>query len=141
MLKKIIASVIAFGILLMAGVSFAQYPEHLKGKENYVFCYGHRGVGWYVDVDSLNVELYNPPYYAIAINVATVQDADKGNTDFQDLKTKHFYYEWDVKKIYLRYPNSMKLLNPQGTNNQNNYNLKISEKTFELAYGIPFNAR
>ena len=64
-------------ILLVATATsaFASYQTYLGGDSNYILVDAHMDTGWYVDKSSLNVQMYNPPQYIIAINVCTVPNA------------------------------------------------------------------
>ena len=80
--------------------SASGYPDYLGGDRNLLLSGGHMGIGWYVDKSSLVVQQYQPPVYRIAVNVLTVDDADRGNTTPSSVKTEEFLYNWDTRRMY-----------------------------------------
>ena len=75
-MKKIFLLVFAVVSLLLpnasAGAWGSPYPGTLYDG-NYVLVSGRMGGGQYADMSSRAVELYNPPYYQIAINVVSIE--------------------------------------------------------------------
>lgn len=71
-------------VLTLGGMVFAYtynpYPTHLDNNPNYILVDAHMGTAWYLDRSSLSVQKYAPPQYIIAVNVVTVDRADRGNT-------------------------------------------------------------
>lgn len=142
MKRLVIFMIFVLCVMPTGSVAMASYPQYLGGDENYILCDGHMGVGFYVDKSSLNVEEYNPPHYIIAIDVVSVQDADRGNTEIHKTTTRHYYYNWDERAIYLQTKDGeWKYLDPQGSRASGASRVKAGKIAFELAYGVEFDAR
>ena len=117
------------------------YPKYLGGDTNFILVDGHMGTAWYVDKSSLNVQMYEPPQYIIAINVCTVNNADRGNTEISNVQTMRFLYNYDLRRMYIdRHTGSddWRYLNPRGSWAETGVSMPAGEKAFELAYGIEF---
>lgn len=56
----------------------ASYPKYLNGDTNYEFLYGIEGYGFYMQRDSVQSKLYNPPYYTIRSTIVVVPKANAG---------------------------------------------------------------
>ena len=84
-------------LLLTFSISLASsiYPPYLNGDINLKLIDGHMGTGYYYDSTSVVNMLYNPPYYQIAVNVAVVPDAHKGNTAISRVIPLRVYYNID----------------------------------------------
>jgi len=124
-------------VLVSTSIASAEYPVHLNGDRNYILCDGHHGIGYYVVADSLNSEVYNPPYYQISINVIAVPDADRGKTEIRHVDRRTYGYYWNEKKMYL----NGHYLNPNGSRADGATKIRAGEIAFELAYNIQFGAR
>ena len=141
-MKKFCVSVMtALCVMFVCSVAMC-YPEHLGGDEDYIICDGHHGIGYYLDKTSINVEQYNPPNYIIAVDVAMVEDADRGNTEIWRVETRHYYYNWDEQTMYLQNKNGeWKYLNPRGSRASGATKILAGKIAFRLAYGMEFEAR
>lgn len=120
-MRKIVSVFVMVFVMAMASVTFAEngYPDYLGGDKNYVM-YGHMGTGYYVDRSSLQVKQYTPPSYIIAVNVATVPDADAGKIKISNVRTYYFMYRYDQRNMYVLMtdPNSdldWRYLKPRGS--------------------------
>ena len=130
-------------ILLVATATsaFASYQTYLGGDSNYILVDAHMDTGWYVDKSSLNVQMYNPPQYIIAINVCTVPNASRGNTSISKVQTMRFFYNYDLRKMSIdRHTGSSdwRYLDPNGCWAETGISMPAGEKAFELAYGMEF---
>lgn len=128
-------------LIATTACAFAYYPTYLGGDDNYIMVDGHMGYGYYVDKSSLNVQMYNPPQYIIAINVCTVPDADRGNTDISGVQTMRFFYNYDLRKMYIDHhtgSSDWRYLDPHGSWAETGIGMPAGEKAFELAYGMEF---
>ncbi|SFH90593.1 hypothetical protein SAMN04487861_10811 [Selenomonas ruminantium] len=96
-MKKIVLTLLAF-LLLTCQSAFAAnpYPRTLDNG-NLVFVAGHMGYGIYAIRSSVDVQLYQPPKYQIAINSITV-NVDTGQRG--DVEIHYFRYNWDTKTVY-----------------------------------------
>ena len=128
-------------LIATTACAFASYPRHLNGDDNFVLVDAHMGTGWYVDKSSLNVQMYNPPQYIIAVNVCAVNDADRGNTNISSVRTMRFFYNYDLRKMYIERntgSNDWRYLDPDGCWAETGISMPAGEEAFELAYGIKF---
>lgn len=120
--------------------AYTHYPEHLNGDSNFILCDGHMGVAWYVDRSSLVVEKYDPPQYIIDVNVCTVQDADRGNTAISYVRTRRYFYNWDLRKMYADKDGTSDwyYLDPHGNWASTGVVMPAGEIAFALAYNLKF---
>ena len=118
----------------------ADYPKFLGDDPNYILCDGQMGVGWYVDRSSLNVEKYDPPQYIISVDVVTVNDADRGNTDIRESKTFRFFYNSDLGQMYIDQDgnDNWRYLDPNGSRAATGVSMPAGEIAFALAYRMKF---
>ncbi len=146
-MRKIVAMFVMVFVMAIASETFALgvYPDYLGGDKNYVICNAHMGTGYYADLSSLAVMQYNPPNYALAINVVVVPDADIGKTSISDVRKYRFAYRYDVRKMYLIIDkgrladeDELRLLNPNGNYAESGVSVPAGEIAFYKAYGIPF---
>jgi len=160
-LFRIVASVF-LGVILLSFTLCSANKDVLADMYNnpgrYI-TYGYVGTGSMVmiDRDSLNVHLYNPPYYIIAVN--SVLHYSSGRLDnveppesvrVRDNATVRYRYDYTQKKIYIeRYDyqsgkKSWELIEtkPKDTSTASGWQPTMSgaEIAFYLAYGIPFYA-
>ena len=122
----------------------AIYSKNLGGDPNYILCDGHMGNAWYIDASSLDVQMYAPPQYIIAVNVAYVLDADMGNTAIHDVRTMRFFYNYDMQRMYIdRHPNNgdWRYLDPKGCWAEIGIAHPAGKIAFRLAYGMDFYGR
>ena len=139
MLKKIFSAILALSILLFSSVAMADYPKYLNGDKNYVLVDGIQGRAWYAVRNSLNVERYNPPNYIISINIVSVGNADRGNTEIAGSNIHRFAYDWEYKKAYLvKNDGSLSMLNPNAKGFRQTAMADIAELVFYLAYKKKF---
>ncbi|MDQ0202856.1 hypothetical protein [Pectinatus haikarae] len=139
-MKKYIASFItAILIILAASVASANpYNEYLNGDPNFKLCDGHMGIAWYVDLSSLNVNLYNPPEYIIGINIISANSDD--NYAIQKIMTYRFKYNYDRQAMYFEKPvtGEWKYIPPDESWANTGVVQSAGEIAFRQAYGIPF---
>ena len=102
-MKKWLLLVVAFCCFVFSGFNTANanYPVHLNGDPNFILVDGHMGTAWYLDRSSLNVQKYAPPHYIIAVNIVSVRNADRGNSDINSVTTKRFLYNWNTRDMYV----------------------------------------
>ena len=137
---------VALVTTLLMGNSAAEaiYSKNLGGDPNYVLCDGHMGTAWYVDASSLDVQMYAPPQYIIAVNVVSVQDADMGNTAIHDVRTMRFFYNYDMQHMYVdRRPSDgdWRYLDPKVCWADIGITHPAGKIAFRLAYGRDFYER
>lgn len=141
-MRNFIALLAGLCIMAFSQMVFAYnpYPQYLNGDPNFILCDGHMGVGFYVDKSSLNVEKYEPPQYIIAVNVVSVEDADQGNINISNVKTYRFFYNYDLRKMYVDRDGSSnwRYLSPDGSWAETGVVMPAGEKAFELAYRMNF---
>lgn len=140
-MRKIVATFVGVIMMMLASVAVA-YPDHLNGDSNYILCDGHMGTGYYVNRSSLNVKQYKPPIYIIAVNVATVPDADMGKTKISDVKTYYFLYKYNDREMYVPAEKDSdydwRLLKPRGSYAETGISMPAGEIAFYLAYKLRF---
>ena len=158
-LLRIVAPIFSVFILLSFSLCSANkdvLADMYNNPGRYI-TYGYVGTGFMVmiDRDSLNVHLYNPPYYIIAVN--SVLHYTTGRLDnleppegvrVRENVTMRYRYDYTQKKIYIeRYDyttgqNLWELIetNPKDTSTASGWQPAMSgaEIAFYLAYGIPF---
>lgn len=141
-MKKILLLLSLVCTLLLAGTAMAYdpYPNHLGGDDNYILVDGHMGVAWYLDRSSLYVEKYEPPQYIIAVNVCQVNGADRGNTAISRVLTERFFYNWDLRQMYVDRDGSSnwRYLDPNGSWASTGIVMPAGEMAFYLAYDMRF---
>ena len=121
-------------------MAYDPYPNHLGGDDNYILVDGHMGVAWYLDRSSLYVEKYEPPQYIIAVNVCQVNGADRGNTAISRVLTERFFYNWDLRQMYVDRDGSSnwRYLDPNGSWVATGIVMPAGEMAFYLAYDMRF---
>ncbi|WP_298677788.1 hypothetical protein [uncultured Megasphaera sp.] len=141
-MKKILLLLSLVCTLLLAGTAMAYdpYPNHLGGDDNYILVDGHMGVAWYLDRSSLYVEKYEPPQYIIAVNVCQVNGADRGNTAISRVLTERFFYNWDLRQMYVDRDGSSnwRYLDSNGSWAATGIVMPAGEMAFYLAYDMRF---
>lgn len=107
MRKILLVLTFIFTIFFIWGTNTAkaEYPRYLNGNHNYECVYGKRGDFYYIERDSIQPILYNPPYYQIQGRIVVVKDAHKGGTDI----IRQFY----CRIMFDMYKNRMVLINPE----------------------------
>lgn len=141
-MKKIFLLTTMVCLILFGNVAWASnlYPKHLGGNSNFILVDGHMGTAWYLDRSSLYVEKYAPPQYIIVANVCTVDNANNGSTAIQQVKTYRFFYNWDLRQMYIdRNGNSNWIyLKPLGSWAESGISMPAGEMAFYLAYNLKF---
>lgn len=141
-MKKIISVLAVMFVMLTAAVAMASsnYPDHLAGDDNFIICDGHMGTAWYIDRSSLVVEKYEPPQYIIAVNVVTVDNADRGNTEINKVRTFRFFYNSDKCEMYVDRDNNdnWRYLKPLGSWAESGVSMPAGEIAYALAYNVKF---
>ncbi len=114
-MKKVFWLAFAVICLLLPNASAGAWGNPYPGtldNGNYVLVSGRMGGGQYVDMSSRVVELYNPPYYQIAINVIGVQFSEDYYRAhgtyvggpykvYNEPRVMKFRYNYDTKKLWL----------------------------------------
>ena len=142
-MKKWLLLVVAFCCFVFGGFNTANanYPVHLNGDPNFILVYGHMGTAWYLDRSSLNVQKYAPPHYIIAVNIVSVRNADRGNTDINSVTTKRFLYNWNTRDMYVERnlnASDWRYLRPNGSWAETGVTMPTGEMAFYLAYNLKF---
>lgn len=118
MLRKTVLFVVAKKMLivvmlcLMCNVCFAaDYPKYLLGDTDYVLCDGHTGVGYYVDLTSIQLISEDEDYciiYAEVIPANYGPDLRLSQFSEEDVEINYdntwqytFLYDYATKKIYM----------------------------------------
>lgn len=129
---------LAIGGIVIVGAE--SYPVYLNGDRNYILCDAYKETAWYLDRSSLNVQKYDPPQYIIAVNVVTVPDADRGGTDINGVRTFRFFYNYELKRMYvdLSLTDAWRYLDPNGDWATTDISLPVGELSFALAYNMKF---
>lgn len=136
-------AIVVTTLLITMSVSFASslYPPYLNGDKNLKLIDGHMGIAYYYDSTSVVNMLYNPPYYQLAVNVAVVPDAHKGNTAISRVIPFRFYYNIDKPEILLLNNNTgypITYLHPDQPLSISRVRLPAAEKAFHQVYNIRF---
>lgn len=142
-MKKWLLLVMAFCCFLFGGFNTANadYQEHLNGDPNFILVDAHMGTAWYVDRSSLNVQKYAPPQYIIAVNLVSVQDANRGNTAISSVVTRRYFYNWNTRAMYVERDlnsNDWRYLKTEAIWAETGITLPAGEMAFYLAYGLKF---
>lgn len=138
-MKRLVLILMAFCTLLISGTALASdYPKYLGGDPNFILVDAKMGTGWYVDRSSLVVQKYAPPSYAIAVNVCTVPDTDRGSTAISQVKTYRFFYNWNYRSMYVNQDGQWISLDPSGPWSKNGIVLPAGRLAFRLAYNMDF---
>ena len=96
MRKIVLAFMMLFALTCQSVFAANPYPPTLDNG-NLVFVDGFKGYGIYGIRSSVDVQLYNPPKYRIAINTISV-NVDTGERG--SVQTHVFFYNWDSKTVY-----------------------------------------
>ena len=142
-MKKFFALFVLVLLIIFQPNAQASYPDHLNGDPDYVCTDGHMGAGWYMKKSSLNVESYSPPIYVISVSVYTVNDADRGNTNYTKVETFRFRYDWDSRSMYVQtrdkdWNYSWRYLDPNGSWAKTGISMPTGEMAFYVAYRQKF---
>ena len=105
-MKKFFALVSFVALILSANVGNAgyldgnaAYPEYLDEQKTYVLCGVHAGTAWYVNRKSVDVTLFDPPQFQLAVEVAVVPRAGDGDLTAKYVRNEYFY-DWRERKMY-----------------------------------------
>lgn len=142
-MKKWLLLVVAFCCFVFGGFNTANanYPVHLNGDPNFILVDGHMGTAWYLDRSSLNVQKYAPPHYIIAVNIVSVRNADRGNTDINSVTTKRFLYNWNTRDMYVERnlnASDWEYLRPNGSWAETGITMPTGEMALYIAYSMKF---
>lgn len=142
-MKKLTAILCLLAALLIASVAQASsmYEDYYNGDDNYPLIWGHMGTAWYLDKSSLVCQDYNPPCYTLAINVISVENADRGNREISRVTTMRFFYNWNDRKMYVDRntgASDWRYLKPTGSNAESGMSMYVGEAAFYLDYGKKF---
>lgn len=140
MKRHIISLIMSMLVIFTASTALAYQPyaQYLNGYPNFKLCDGHMGTAWYVDLSSLNVNLYDPPTYIIGVNVLAA-DADN-NYAVSNITTYRFQYNYTQQTLYVENPNtgSWRYIDPDDCWAETGIVLPAAKIAFYQAYGIPF---
>lgn len=142
-MKKISAMLCLLATLLVMSVAQASslYEDYYNGDENYPLIWGHMGTAIYLDKSSLVCQDYEPPCYTLAINIISVDNADRGNREISRITTLRFFYNWNDRKMYIDQKtgtSSWRYLKPTGSNAESGMVMYAGEAAFYLDYGKKF---
>lgn len=146
-MKKLLFSLFAVCMCLFCGTfianaSYPSFPTHLNGDSNFILLTGtpQSGTAHYADRSSLVVEKYEPPQYIIDINVCSVPKADRGYTDISRVQTYRFFYNWDLRQMYIDQDgnSNWKYIAPGSPRAYSMISKPAGEMAFYLAYGMKF---
>ena len=99
-MRKFFALLSFFLLIFSASAASAEYRDNFGNNHEYVLCGMHAGTGWYINRESVNVLLYDPPNYRIAVDVAVVRDAVNGSTKISQTLHNEYRYDWNERKMY-----------------------------------------
>ncbi len=108
MLKKVLFFVLA--VFMLQSVCFASEAEPTSvtpfydGNRDMIWCSSHGGIEYYVDRQSVEVELCDPPEYIISVDIIEVDTNEINNYKIRGSKTRKFYYDEENEKMYLYLP-------------------------------------
>ena len=74
-MKKIFALILIFWCVVTS-VAFAKYPLHWNDDKNFPLVWGHHGMADYLDKNSIEIKLNDPPFYIISFKILEVSNAD-----------------------------------------------------------------
>lgn len=114
------------------------YPDYLNGDRNWIMMDGHMGGAQYLNVKSVKVESYNPPYYVITAQQAFAS-FPYGDWRAQDVKTSYitFYYDY-LNKSIRELPNGDVIYDPNGPGYLTRNRVHIAQTMFYVAYRTKF---
>ena len=115
-MKKIFTLLTFVAIILSTNITQAEYPKVFGDRCEYVLCGMHAGTGWYINRKSVNIQLYDPPNYRIACDVAVVRDATNGSTKITQMLHNEYRYNLDERKMYELVDGEWRFIPPVGTN-------------------------
>lgn len=84
----LMVAALVFGLAVVNVSTVQAYDKHLNGDTNYVLVYGHQGVSWYLDKNSVVVKKNDREANAFACIIVSVDPDGK----ITGSKT-HWYYE------------------------------------------------
>ena len=114
----------------------AEYPKYLDDQKIYVLCGVHAGTAWYVNRKSVDVTLFDPPRFQLAVEVAVVPRAGDGDLTAEYTRNEYFY-DWAQRKMYAVKSGEKIFIPPYGTTAElpSSYD---GELAFFIAYGKKF---
>ncbi len=142
-MKKFFALVSFVALILSAEVvnagyldGNAVYPKYLDAQKVYVLCGVHAGTAWYVNRKSVDVTLFDPPRFQLAVEVAVVPRAGDGDLTAEYTRNEYFY-DWTQRKMYAVKSGEKIFIPPYGTTAElpSSYD---GELAFFIAYGKKF---
>ena len=124
-------------ILTLSMISFCS-AETIHNNPNYEYVFTHRGATSYLDLRTVNVHEYNPPYYQIEGTFVHVTNKGPGQKDVVWSTSCVKRYNYDCKETY-----SMQNGVWQKDNVSNDSYVALSHKAFanalfRAAYGMNF---
>ncbi|WP_346687494.1 hypothetical protein [Megamonas hypermegale] len=145
-MKKTVDCIIILTILMISSVCLAASAKEIyfNGDKNYIQYDSGMGRIWYVIVNTVNVQKYNPPEYIVAIDVVQVNPE---NNTMGKPWTVRFLYNYDLQKMYIESYNPDNrtyywdyLKNPQESVKYHVSSVPIGmgELVFAIAYNMSF---
>ena len=137
--SRIIFMILLFLFISLHLASAFKINMYLNGDKNFPLIYSYGAAGnAYIDKSSLNVQLYNPPYYRIAaIIVETSQESNEIGRSY----TAVYEYRWDNddKRYMFEHSGEKKeYLNRKTAGMAQLREIGIGESMFYLAYHRKF---
>ena len=123
-LKKLIAGllVILTSIIFITHLTYAteystvwtswklKYPNYLIDDKNYILVFANSGDAWYLDKNSIKIEVEDPPYYVITAKTIFVRPDEELSADYHSsnkeplnkLNSYTFFYDEEEVDMRLR---------------------------------------
>lgn len=96
-MKKIFALTLIFWCVVTSA-AFANYPRYWNNDKNFLIIWGRQGIATYLDKTSINVKVWDPPFYIISVKVLWVSynyTDEEGNSGFHDNPKIGGYEEYE----------------------------------------------
>ncbi len=108
MLRKMLFFIIA--VVMLQGVCLASeaQPRYMRpyydGNRDLIWCSFHGVTEYYVDRQSVEVELCDPPEYVISIDIVKIDISKKDDFRIVGSDTRKFYYDEENEEMYIYHP-------------------------------------
>ena len=139
-MKKFFLSI----LILLASIQICQaFPEYLDGDRNYPAIDGHMGTGYFMDKNSIYVEMEVPPVYVLQVSCLCVADPDVSKvSDATILKFRIRYVDEKTPQMYMEGLNDEWIyVKPFGSYAESGVILPIGEAAFYTKFGRKFYGR
>lgn len=126
-MKKFFATFLA--LWLMSGIAFAETSRFWNGDKNYPLVWEDTAA-WYLDKNSLNVKVNDPPYFIITARTLTANGT----------ATCEFFFDEDEPdmRIFDQNIGDWQYLNPCDVTAEKKYLMYVGEAVFYVAQGRKF---